>query len=56
MGGAVEAFAFHQRWMTERWTDYGFAMRSFVGTGATYTAAEVRAAMAAMFSKPLRAP
>ncbi len=36
----VEAFSFHQRWMQTRWSDYGFGMRSFVGIGATYTAAD----------------
>ena len=36
----VEAFAFHRGWMAERWEDYGFGMRSFVGIGATYTAAD----------------
>ena len=37
---AVEAFAFHRSWMAERWGDYGLGMRSYVGTGALYTAAD----------------
>ena len=34
----VEAFAFHRQNFTERWTDYGRPMRSFVGLGGTYSA------------------
>ncbi|MGE3360359.1 MAG: amidase [Acidimicrobiia bacterium] len=36
----VEAFAYHRDRLATRWSDYGFAMRSFVGAGATYTAAD----------------
>ncbi|MCC6435264.1 MAG: amidase [Acidimicrobiales bacterium] len=36
----VEAFAFHRRWLAERWTDYGRWTRSVIAAGALLTAAD----------------